>query len=370
MNNPVLNRILLMSLLSLMVACSESNETAQSSDQLVDVAQIVRGDLIQPMQFSGVSQAAERASLAFQSSGVVRLRPVRIGDQVKQGDLLAALENPDLEPGRQAAQASLARLQTEQAQARRNVDRLQDLFSEGAVGEQSLEEEQTRLASLNDQIRQARAQLISSEDRLADSQLTAPFDALVGNVNFEVGEYVRAGEQVMILGGLQAMEVILELPTAIWRDLQAGQTVPVGILGLNEYSTGEIYDLGALADPNTGLFPVVVRFPSTEKARSGQRVSVEFEQVMQDVLQVPLTAIVDPIGGAPKVYRLVNDTAQAVPVEVLGFAGQQVAVVAGSGASLSAADQVISAGHMSLVDGQRVNVHEVSALELTQQSDS
>lgn len=365
MNSQWMSGLLLLTLLLVLTACSdEPSQPARSSNQLVDVAQVVRGDLVKPMQFSGVSQAAERASLAFQSSGIVRLRPVRIGDEVKQGDLLAALENPDLEPGKQAAQASLARLQTEQAQAQRNVNRLQELFADGAVGEQAMEEEQTRLASLTDQIRQARAELTSSQGRVADSQLTAPFDALVGNVNFEVGEYVRAGEQVMILGGLDQMEVILELPTAIWRDLHAGQNVPVSILGLDEYSSGEIYDLGALADPSTGLFPVVVRFPSTEKARSGQRVSVEFEQTMHDVLQVPLTAIVDPIGGAPRVYRLENNTAQAMPIEVLGFAGHQVAI----SAQLSEDDRVITAGHMSLVDGQRVNARAALSPGLTQTS--
>ncbi len=339
----------------ILAGCSEEAEQQANMPQLVDVAQVVRADLIQPMLFSGVSQAADRADLAFQSSGVLRLRPVRIGDEVAAGDLLAALENPDLEPGKRAAEATLAQLQTEQSQAQRNVRRLQDLFAEGAVGEQSLEEEQTRLASLNDQIRQARAQLASSTDRVADSSLTAPFDGLIGQVNFEVGEYVRAGEPVLVIGGLDLMEVVVELPVSIWKGLYDSQPVTVSILGLNQEFRGEVYDIGALADPATGLFPVVVRFPDSPDARSGQRVTVEFRQVISDRMQVPLTAIVDPIGGAPKVYRLQGDTAYAVPVEIVGFAGQQVAIEG----QLETDDLVITAGHMSLVDGQRVNVHAV-----------
>lgn len=350
-------------LLTGVAGCERDPEPGQASRQLVDSAAVVRGDLVRPMLFSGVGQAAERAELAFQSSGVLRLRPVRIGDEVKQGDLLAALDNPDLEPGRQAAEASLARLRNEQAQAQRNVNRLTELFSEGAVGEQALEEEQTRLESLNDQIRQAAAQLTSSQDRLADSQLNAPFAGLIGQVNFEVGEFVQAGQAVLVMGGLDEMEVILELPTEIWKDLHEGQQVPVTVLGLEENYTGQVYDLGALADPATGLFPVVVRFPAGEQSRSGQRVSVEFEHIMRDVLQVPLTAIVDPIGGAPKVFVVESGRARGVAVEILGLAGQQV----GIRGELSTGEQVITAGHMSLVEGQTVNVSERSVALTTGQ---
>ncbi len=338
----------------LLAGCGQQSAPVKSVPQLVDVAQVIQGDLVQPMLFSGVSRAAERADLAFQSSGVLSLRPVRIGDEVAAGDLLAALENPDLEPSKRAAEASLARLRTEQVQAQRNVNRLQELFVEGAVGEQSLEEEQTRLASLNDQIRQARAQLASDIGRVADSSLSAPFAGLIGQVNFEVGEYVRAGEAVLIIGGLDIMEVVLALPTAIWKDLYENQSVQVTVLGLNENYTGEVYDIGALADPATGLFPVVVRFPESVRSRSGQRVTVAFEQVTENAMQVPITAIVDPIGGAPKVYRLQSNTAYTIPVEVLAFAGQQVAIRA----ALEVDDLVITAGHMSLVDGQTVNVHK------------
>ncbi len=363
-----MSRLLLsLVLLALLSGCGSDSEPRKATDQLVDAAPVVRADLVQPMLFSGVSQAAERADLAFQSSGVLRLRPVRIGDEVAPGDLLAALENPDLEPAKQAAEATLARLQTEQTQAQRNVQRLQALFTEGAVGEQTLEEEQTRLESLNDQIRQARAQLLSDSGRVDDSRLSAPFGGLIGQVNFEVGEYVRAGETVLILGGLDVMEVMLELPTAVWKDLRENQPVPVDILGLGTATIGEVYDIGALADPLTGLFPVVVRYPGVAQARAGQRVSVQFEQRRPDVMQVPLSAIVDPIGGAPRVYRVQQGTAVSTVVEVIGFAGTQVAIQVSAGSQLEAGDQVITAGHMSLVNGQRINLRAPSDGALAQQ---
>lgn len=359
-----MNRWLLLLMVVVISGCDSPAESTSASQQLVALATVTRSDLTQPMSFSGVSEPAERAELAFQSNGVLRVRTVRIGDEVSDGELLAALENPDLEPGRQAAEATLARLRNEQKQAQRNVNRLQDLFSEGAVGEQTLEEEQTRLGSLNDQIRQARAQLASDEDRLADAQLSAPFTGLVGQVNFEVGEYVRAGEPVLVLGGIDLMEVTLALPTTIWKNLTEGQSVPLQVLGLDENQQGEIYDIGALADPATGLFPVVVRFNSLARSGAGQRVMVEFQRVKYGVMQVPLTAVADPVGGAPKVYRVESGIAYATPVEIIGFAGEQVAIRA----DLHVDDQVVVAGHMSLVDGQRVNVMISPGSSIAQQT--
>lgn len=341
-------------------ACDSDEQQRVVPLQLVATAPVTSGYLQKTLTFSGVSRAAKRAELAFQSSGILRVRPVRLGDEIGHGDMLAALKNPELEPQRLAAQSSLVQAQTERAQVQRNVNRFQKLFDDEAIGEQQLEEEQTRLASLDEQIRQAKADLSQTQDRAEDATLIAPFDGVVGQVNFEPGEYVNAGETVLIIGGLNRMEVVVEVPSPIWRRLHEGDTSTVTVLGLNEVYSGTIDDVGTLADPATGLFPVVISYPANPQTQAGQRVIAHLDDVQVAPMLVPMQAIVDPIGGAPRVYVTQSAAANAqtatvrtVAVQVQGYAGDNVAV---SSEQLVIDDHVITAGHMSLVDGQQVKL--------------
>ena len=354
--------LVLMLMSVLLAACNDKPVGSKVLPQSVMTVEVVTGVLEKRLQFSGVSQPVERADLGFQSSGVLQTRPVSLGDKVSKGDLLAVLENPELEPQTRAAESALIQAETEHAQVRRNVARFKKLFADDAIGEQQLEQEQTRLASLNEQIRQAKADLKRNENRTRDARLIAPFDGLIGQVNFEPGEYINAGQAVLVIGGLDRIEVVIEVPTSIWRSMDTGDAVDVMVLSLKETYLGRVDDVGTLADPATGLFPIVVSFPADPETRRGQRVVVYLDDVSSASMLVPIRAIVDPIGGAPKVYVVDAENSneqtavvKTVSVEISDYAGDQVAITA---SELITGDHVVIAGHMSLLDGQSVVLHQ------------
>jgi multidrug efflux pump subunit AcrA (membrane-fusion protein) len=72
-------------------------------------------------------------------------------------------------------------------------------------------------------------------------------------------------------------------------------------------------------------------------------------------LLVPLSAVVDPVGGNPQVFLVKQGRVSQVPVKVLAVANEGVALSA-EGGRIAAGDQVVVAGHRSLTDGQAVRL--------------
>ena len=356
----------------LLSACDSQSAPAQAEPQLVAASAVRSGKIERQIDVSGVSRAQQRARLAFQSSGILQQRLVRLGDRVEAGQLLAKLRNPELEPALQSATASIARLEAERVQAQRNLRRLQDLFRDGAIGEQQLEEQQTRLTTLEDQLRAANADLSSSRERVDDAALRAEFAGTVVSVLREPGEFVQAGATVLEIAGDGMLEVELQVPQVVWQQAQLGADVGLSALASNDVNnaslSAKIRDLGRLADPRTGLYPLVLEYQPAASMGSGQRLTASFAVVREDQLLVDLNAIVDPTGGAARVYRLdgVQDdasgeltTVTAVPVQVLGLADGMVAVRG----DLQPGELVVSAGNLSMVNGQQVRVQQQAATE-------
>jgi len=369
--HPALLMGLVVSLLTLS-GCDMDRPASSAAPQLVNASPVRNGSLQRQIDISGVSRAQQRAQLAFQSSGILQQRLVRLGDRVVAGQLLAQLRNPELESALQAGTAGIARLEAERMQAQRNLRRLQDLFRDGAIGKQQLEEQQTRLTTLEDQLSEANANLNSSRERADDATLRAVFDATVVSVLREPGEFVQAGESVLELAGDGMLEVELQLPHVVWQQQQLGAEVPMTMRELNGRISAtfkaQVRDIGGLANARSGLYPVVLEYAAApDSARSpGQRVTAAFDMVIADQLLVDLNAIVDPTGGAARVYRLdgMRDTVSAaattvtaVPVQVLGISNGRVAV---SG-ELQQGDLVVSAGNLSMVSGQQVRVQAAAA---------
>jgi RND family efflux transporter MFP subunit len=359
--------------LALLAGCGDGTDRAPEPPRLVTVAPLEQGALRQPLTFTGIARPVVRARLAFQSSGILAERLVRLGDRVEAGQLVARLRNPELAPALQAAEAAIARLEADRVQAQRNLRRFQDLYQDGAIGEQQLEEQQTLLDNLENQLGEARANRTSSRERVEDALLDAPYAGHVTRVLREPGEFVQAGETVVELAGDGPLEVELQLSWAVWSGLEIGAPVALSLFPADRGQpvvtmTGEVRDIGRRADERTGLYPVVVRYQPAAGASPGQRVNATFERRIDDVLLVDLNAVVDPTGGRPRLYAVrdavigasdSHGSVDPVAVEVLGLDAGRVGFRA---QGLEAGDLVITAGNLSLVPGQRVRLQRDSGV--------
>lgn len=149
------------------------------------------------------------------------------------------------------------------------------------------------------------------------------------------------------------------MPASLVSKLRIGDTLTVRVPQLgDDDSTGVVSELSAIGEKATGLFPVTVELsvdPATTMIRAGMQAETVLDNADVEGLIVPLRAIVDPVGGDPKVYIVNGDKVREVAVKILAIANGEVAVSA-PGQSLAGGDLVVIAGHRSLTGDQQVRL--------------
>ena len=153
-------------------------------------------------QFSGVVQERHDIALGFKTPGQIEEIAVKEGDYVKQGQLIARLDDADYRLGVEALEIQCRQIEDE-------VSRMEQLYRSKSVSVNDYEKAQAGL-------KQLKVQLQVNRNKLAYTTLYAPTDGYVQSVNFSPAEMVDAGTPVVNLVDVHRLEVATELPADIY----------------------------------------------------------------------------------------------------------------------------------------------------------
>jgi RND family efflux transporter MFP subunit len=136
--------------------------------------------------------AADRVRLTTPVSGVVKEVYVQVGQRVKKGDKLLALDDTVLRARVMEAEAGLTRVKQEADDADREFKRAEELYDRGVSSTTEFDAAKLRHARATASAKEAEARLIIAQKNLDDSVLKAPFDGVVKAREAEPGLYVPA----------------------------------------------------------------------------------------------------------------------------------------------------------------------------------
>lgn len=177
---------------------------------------------------------AQRVELGLPLSGVVAKVNVAAGDRVKQGQVLLQLDDAAYRAQADARAASLPRLKEERLEAERDLRRNQELFDRTVLATTELDQARLRHARSQAAWKEGEANARFARKQLDDTQLRAPFDALVVARQAEPGMALSAGVQprtLLVLARADEMLARAEIGAVDAARLQVGQTVSVDVLG-------------------------------------------------------------------------------------------------------------------------------------------
>ena len=240
-------------------------------------------------------------------------------------------------------------MQAQSAQARRDVQRTEQLFERGVLSQADQEQQRARLQALEAGVRNARAALQQREQMNSETRLRAPFDGSIDALLVEPGEFVAAGQPVLQLAAGSGLEVEVLVPASLLQGLEVGATLPVWSSLDGQQWQGRVAEVGRGAGFGSSLYPLVVSLPG---GRAGDAVEVGLQPAGAQRLSVPLAAVMRSAQGL-SVFRVVDTRAERVAVTVAGFAGEQALL---SGDALAVGDQVVYAGLSRLADGDVVEL--------------
>lgn len=403
-----------LSMAALVAGCSDKPPPRGEVERPVKTMVVVDGGDTRTRVFPGRVEASRSVELSFQVSGLIVSLPIKEGQRLKKGDVVAQLrqdefqarlktlqaqldqaqavlaaqqagERPEeilrLESNVRAAEARLSRARTEYerlrrlferqfasnveyndaemdyAVARENYKAAQQMLEAGTIARQ--EDIEAQRAT----VRALEARVVEANIQLADSTLRAPYDGVVAEVFGSENRSIRAKEPVLRFQDVDEVEVALDIPESIMTtDIRTADIVEMiaefsGARGLR--FPVEIREVAQAADPITQTFTMRVGMQAPKEVRllPGMTATVTVTYRRADILNkgvlVPIASVFKRSTGDQVAWVVGPDqTVQSRPVKLGAVMGGKVEVLDG----VQAGDRIAIAGVSFLRDGMRVRV--------------
>jgi HlyD family secretion protein len=349
--------------------------------------------------YSAVIAPNAQVDLAFRVSGYVvdvrrtkgadgRTRAVEPGAAVTTGLVLARVRTSDYQAvvdkaqgsrhessaGINAAEAALAEAQAALRQAESDFGRIATLWEQESVTKPAYDASKARLdvarakvdaaaaavAAARQRDTAAAAQLQEARIALADTELHAPFDAILLARHVDVGTFVSPGTPAFTVADLHIVKARFSVPDTALHMFRAGKPLPLTVDAFaNERFQGQVLSVAPAADPQSLSFEITVAIDNPAmKLRSGMIASIRVGDDAADHHQVriPIDALVhDPTRDQYLVYTLEQKdggitAVKAVHVRPGPLVGNQVSILDG----LTAGQRIVASGANLLRPGDVV----------------
>lgn len=146
--------------------------------------------------------------------------PVRVGDSISKGDLLAHLDPRDFELARQRERAALAGLKARLALAEYELNRARSLSKKQAVSEQLLKQREAERNTLLAEQQGQQAAVAQAQRQIDKTTIRAPFNATVLERLGHVGELANPGTPLLRIVDTDHLELAVSLSPAQAQSLQ------------------------------------------------------------------------------------------------------------------------------------------------------
>lgn len=306
----------------------------------------VNAEIVVPMSMSektvsiGNMIPYEEVDLMFEATGKVVDIHFNEGEHVEKGTLLAKINDQPL-------LAQLKKLEAQVKLAQDRVDRQQTLLSKDAVSQEAYEIVVTEYNKLMADIDLVKA-------NIAQTELRAPFDGVIGFRYLSEGAYASPNTPVAKLAMISTLKIDFPVPEKYAAEMRPGKRVTFSLRdgdGTMRNYSATVYAVESEVDLATRSLRVRAIFPNeNEEIVPGTFVSMEIERAaLNDALSVPSEAII-PEMGRNLVYLYRGGKAEPVDIETGLRTESRVQAISG----LQPGDTLITSGVMQLRTGMDV----------------
>ncbi len=317
----------------------------RTSDPIpVKVLQLEKSGSAMVISASGQLTTEDETVLAFKTGGVVNAVWVKEGDQVKKGQLLARLDLTEVN-------TFVAQAQYGYEKAKRDFDRITNLYRDSVATLEQLQNVQTALSL-------AKEQLDAANFNKSFSTIHAPASGFVLRKFVNAGQVVGVGDPILLTNAAVKGKWILKVGVSDkqWALVKTNDKATVKIDAFPQRSfQATVSRKSETADPATGAFTVELQLKEAgEKLATGMFGSAILEpDVNVSSWSVPYEAVLDANGNEGFVFVTSdNKTAKKIPVVIESFNGKNMRISSG----LEDAGALIISGSAYLTDNSPIQI--------------
>ncbi len=337
----------------------------------VEVTKVSRGSISTYISVVGNLIGQATVDVAPKAGGRLRSVNVKLGDQVRRGQVIAKIDDQELleqvnqaEASHQVAEAGVRRSEADLSLALTSVERARNLYTRQLLPKQQLDDSEARYTSAVATLDLSRAQRAQSESRLnelkinlANTTVVSPSDGFVSQRLVDPGAWVSQNAPVVVVVDISSLRLVANVVEKDLRSVNPSDKAVVGVDAFpGENFNGRIARVSPILDPATRTAAIEIEIPNPKyRLKPGMYASVTLEiETRNDILTVPKVALVDS-GGNRGVYQPNNDSRaefKAVKVglednekaEILGGLSEGEIVVSTGAGALRRNDQLVIAG--------------------------
>jgi len=289
----------------------------------------------------GQIQPYRQTPLYARTQGFLRRWYVDIGAQVKEGQLLATIDAPELDQ-------EIVRAKADQQLAQTNLERLQSVQLPGAVSKQDVDTRQSAVA-----VAQAALGRLQALKDL--QQIRAPFSGIITSRTAENGTLVApgSGQPLFTISEIGTLRVFVDVPQTYFRYIKVGLPATIVVPELkNRTFTGKVVRTsGTLrSESRTLLTEVAIPNPKGELP-SGLYSQVKFNMVAASApVLIPANALQMTSEGPRVVVVEADQRVRFVPITL----GRDYGTTIEASSGLTGLEQVVTNPNDRLRDGQKV----------------
>ena len=350
----------------------------------VEFAVVKRAPLTERILIVGNLIGAATVQVVPKVNGRLDSVSVKLGDSVRRGQIIAKVEDSEIqeqvrqaEASFQVGQATIRQREADLKLAKTNLDRSRSLFERQLLPQQTYDDTEARYQAALAQLDLARAQFEQAKARLDELRITlentripSPVDGFVGKRFVDAGAFVGPNSPVVSVVDIRTVRMVANLVEKDQTRVPAGTTAAVEVDAFpGEQFTGRVSRVAPVFDPATRTAEMEIEVPNRDfRLKPGMYARVQLTvDSRANALTVPRNAVID-LDGRTGVFIAASGpagtsggaqgqggqappmTVKFVPVEIGIRDGEQIELRSG----VQDGARVITTGAGALRDGDRV----------------
>lgn len=365
-----INTILSISvILSLVLSCGNSKENEKEINPETISVQVSKANGIQNVGnnafvVSGKLESSNTSNVSAKVMGKILQIPVREGQYVKAGQLIAVIKSDDLRAQKSQTSAVISEAQAALQNAQTNFNRFQTLYNQQSATKFELDNAKMQLDMAKSRVAQAKQAQNQVSSIIAEANVTAPFSGTVTQKHTEAGALASPGMPLVTIEATGNLVLKALIPESEIENVKTGQVVEVTFQANGDKTSGQI----SLINPSTQFtgsqYEIEIRLIGNKQIiqhlKSGMYANVLINRIYErkpnanDIQQlyIPKTAIVEN-GQLKGIYTVSKDNKAILRwIRIGKDLGDKVEVLSG----LSANESFITNADSKLYNGASVAV--------------
>ena len=337
-------------------------ETNALAAPTVLVVQPKPGAPSQEIVLPGNIEAFVDSPIFARTNGYLKRWYFDIGSHVKQGQLLADIESPEIDHELSQAQADLGTAQANEHLSEITANRFSDLIKQDAVSQQDTDNAVNDLVARRTAVRSAQANVDRLRQLVAFEKVYAPFDGVVTARNTDIGQLIDSGaaggppRSLFQMAAINRLRVFISVPQIYSQAATPGLTADLMFAEFpGRRFQGKLVRTSRAIDPVSRTLNVEVDVDNAKGELfpgAYAEVHLKLKDGLRSTLVVPVSALLFRREGLRVAVAKSDNTAELLPITL----GRDFGDVAEVTTGLTGEERVITNPPDSIIDGERLNV--------------